>query len=48
MDWGGFSSVGTLGAEGEVTSCTRHTHRLLQEGTVVAEVLLSYDASPAC
>lgn len=36
--------MGTLGAEGEVTS-VHATHRLFQEGTVVAEVLLSYDAS---
>lgn len=35
--------MGTLGAGGEVTS-VHATHRLLQEGTVVAEVLLSYDA----
>ena len=34
--------MGTLGAGGEVTS-VHATHRLLQEGTVVAEVLLSYD-----
>lgn len=34
--------MGTLGAGGEVTS-VHATHRLLHEGTVVAEVLLSYN-----
>lgn len=34
--------MGTLGDRGEVTS-VHATHGLLHEGTVVAEVLLSYD-----